>query len=166
MESGQIQCGVLTVSDTRTRTTDESGTWIASALRDAGHEVAEQGLVPDVAEAIEDQLRSWLTSTHLHVIITTGGTGIGRRDTTADVVRRLLDVELEGFGELFRRLSWEEIGPAAMLSRAVGGLVAGPDPDSRGCFLFALPGSPHAVQLALDTLLLPELAHLVWERTR
>jgi len=152
-------CAVLTVSDSRTHRTDGGGPIIVRRLESKGHHVVARGLVPDDAERINNALRSWLEDHQPDLIITTGGTGISSRDTTIEVVERLLDKRLDGFGELFRVLSWRQIGPAAMLSRAVGGLAA-------ETVLFALPGSPQAVRLAMDKLIMPELAHLLWERRR
>ncbi len=119
-------------------------------------------------DQIKSQLDAWLQQGDgggagggavLDLIVTTGGTGISSRDTTIEVVERLLDKKLEGFGELFRMLSWDEVGAAAMLSRAVAGLAG----DS---LIFSLPGSTNAVKLAMTKLILPELAHLIWERAR
>jgi molybdenum cofactor biosynthesis protein B len=121
--------------------------------------VVARGLVPDDAERIERALRGFLEDHSPDLVITTGGTGISSRDTTIEVVERLLDKELDGFGELFRMLSWSQVGSAAMLSRAVAGLAG-------ETVVFALPGSPNAVQIALDRLILPELPHLLWERKR
>lgn len=101
----------------------------------------------------------------MQAVLTTGGTGIAKRDTTIEVVRSLISAELPGFGELFRMLSWEEVGPAAMLSRAVAGLAA-VAANSDGALIFAMPGSPNAVRLAMTRLIIPELPHLVWERAR
>jgi molybdenum cofactor biosynthesis protein B len=104
-------------------------------------------------------LRQWLEGEDIDAIFTTGGTGIARRDTTVEVVSRLLDKPLEGFGELFRMLSWDQVGPAAMLSRAVAGLAG-------ETLIFAMPGSTAAVDLAMSKLIVPELPHLIWERRR
>jgi len=128
-------------------------------LTQAGHAVDRYELVRDEAKEIAAQLGSWLDHDAFDLIITTGGTGISSRDTTIEVVERLLDKRLDGFGELFRMLSWKQIGAAAMLSRAVGGLAG-------ETLLFTLPGSPNAVSLALKELILPELPHLLWERRR
>jgi molybdenum cofactor biosynthesis protein B len=152
-------CAVLTVSDTRTPETDEGGRRIAEALEDAGHRVVDRALVRDEPAAIEDRLVAWLEAGEVEVIVTTGGTGISLRDTTVEVVERLLGKRLEGFGELFRMLSHREIGAAAMLSRATAGLAG-------RTAVFALPGSPAAVRLALDELILPELPHLLRELRR
>lgn len=158
--SGQIaRCAVLTVSDSRTADNDGGGDTIASRLEQAGHEILEREWVRDEAMEIGKVITQWLTREDLQIIFTTGGTGISSRDTTVEVVERFLEKRLDGFGELFRALSFEEIGAAAMLSRATAGLV-------RGVFVFALPGSVAAVELALDRLILPELEHLLWERRR
>ncbi len=157
---GQVaRCAVLTVSDSRTADNDSGGDTIARRLRQAGHEVVEREWVRDEAMEIGRVLTLWLARKDLQVILTTGGTGISSRDTTVEVVERFLEKRLDGFGELFRMLSFREIGAAAMLSRSVAGLA-------RGIVLFALPGSVAAVELALDRLILPELEHLVWERRR
>ena len=154
-----IRCAVLTVSDSRTTDTDTSGALIQSALRAAGHEVVDYRIVPDEPAAIRDTLSSWAVSPAIQAILTNGGTGIAARDTTYDVISSLLDARIDGFGELFRMLSYAEIGAAAMLSRAVAGVY-------RGRILIAMPGSANAVRLALDKLVIPELAHLVYEVTK
>lgn len=153
------RCAVLTVSDSRTAASDRSGDLIVERLEAHRHSVMARALVPDEAESISAALESYLEEHRLDLVITTGGTGISSRDTTIEVVERRLDKHLEGFGELFRMLSWDEVGAAAMLSRATAGLAG-------ETLLFALPGSPAAVELALDRLILPELAHLLWERRR
>lgn len=158
--SGQIaRCALLTVSDSRAAGNDGGGDTIESRLTVAGHEIADRRWVPDEAHDIARVLTEWLSRDDVQVIFTTGGTGISTRDTTVEVVERFLDKRLDGFGELFRMLSYQEVGAAAMLSRTVGGLA-------HGVFIFALPGSVAAVELALDRLILPELEHLVWERRR
>ena len=162
------RCAVLTVSDTRQADNDAGGKLIIDTLKQAGHTVSDYTIVRDEPDLIDHQLKSWLSLTDssltpqappLDLIITTGGTGIAQRDTTVEVVRRLLDKELEGFGELFRMLSYEQVGPAAMLSRAVAGLAG-------ETLIFTLPGSPNAIRLAMDKLIVPELPHMVWERGR
>ena len=152
-------CAVLTVSDTRTAETDEGGRRIVEALEGAGHRVVERALVRDEPAEVQARLVAWLGAGETEVIVTTGGTGIARRDTTVEVVERLLDKRLEGFGELFRMLSFREVGAAAMLSRAVAGIAG-------RAAVFALPGSPAAVRLALEELVLPELPHLLRELRR
>lgn len=158
--TGQVaRCAVLTVSDSRTAKNDRGGDTIVSRLEAAGHELVEREWVRDEAMEIGKVLTQWLARKDLAVVFTTGGTGISRRDTTVEVVERFLDQRMDGFGELFRMLSFEEVGAAAMLSRAVAGVA-------RGVVVFALPGSVAGVELALDRLILPELEHLVWERRR
>ena len=152
-------CAVLTVSDTRTKADDKGGRIIIENLEAAGHTVKAYEIVPDEPDRIEPQLTAWLGEGGYDAVFTTGGTGIALRDTTIEVVRRLIDKELEGFGELFRMLSWDQVQAAAMLSRAVAGLAG-------QTLLFAMPGSSNAVQLAMDKLITPELPHLVWERKR
>jgi len=154
------RCAVLTISDTRTAETDKGGRTIIDALEAAGHGVGHYGIVPDDPRKIDGKLRAWLDEADaVDAIFTTGGTGIASRDTTIEVVDRLIDKKLDGFGELFRMLSFDEVGPAAMLSRAIGGLAG-------ETLVFAMPGSTNAVKLAMDKLLVPELPHLVWERSR
>lgn len=152
-------CAVLTISDTRTEATDEGGRIVRELLTAAGHSIKAHAIVKDEPTQIDAQLRSWLLDESLHAILCTGGTGIARRDTTIEVVERLLDKKLDGFGELFRMLSYEQVGAAAMLSRATAGLAG-------ETLLFAMPGSTNAVRLAMEKLIAPELSHLVWERRR
>lgn len=147
---------MLTVSDTRTPADDVSGDVAAAILGAAGHVVVRRAIVPDDPERVQDAVLEWLADPGCDAVITHGGTGIASRDRTHDAVSELLDPALDGFGELFRMLSWEEIGPAAMLGRAVGGIA-------RGKPLFAVPGSPAAVRLAVERLIAPELAHLLAE---
>ncbi len=154
----RLRCGIVTMSDTRTRETDTSGQTLQAALTQAGHEIVRYELVKDEPEHIAVLIRDLETS-GCQVIITNGGTGIARRDSTFEVVDSLLEKRLPGFGEIFRMLSYEDIGPAAMLSRATAGVY-------RGCLIFCLPGSTAAVQLALDKLIVPELRHIVWETLR
>ena len=148
-----LKVGIITASDTRTPETDESGGLIRTMLQDAGHSVDYYAIVPDDSEKISAALVSNLEN--LDAIIINGGTGITARDDTAEVVKSVLDKELEGFGELFRMLSFQEIGPAAMLSRAVAGV-------RHGKFVAALPGSPDACRLAMEKLLIPQLGHITY----
>ena len=152
-------CAVVTVSDSRTPETDRGGDLLVERLTAAGHELAARELVPDEPAALGRRLGEWIRDERIEVVFLTGGTGISRRDGTVEVVLRFLDKRLDGFGELFRMLSYEEIGAAAMLSRAVAGLA-------HDTLIFALPGSPAGVALALDRLILPELPHLLFERSR
>ncbi len=149
-----VRCAVLTTSDSRTAADDVGGAMIADKLAAAGHAVLHRAILPDDRDRLAAELDSLLARTDLDAILTTGGTGIGPRDVTADAVQALLEKELAGFGEAFRRLSWDQIGSAAWLSRAVAGVAAGK-------ILFSLPGSPKAVELAMDRLILPELKHAV-----
>ena len=154
-----VACFVLTISDTRTDQNDTSGQAIAQLLETHGHHVAGRGIVRDDPAAIRDTLMSQLVSPSTQIIITTGGTGITSRDSTYEVVSGLLDKRLDGFGELFRVVSYQEIGPAAMLSRACAG-------TAEGKLIISLPGSENAVRLAMTKLILPELGHLVRELSR
>lgn len=143
--------GVITASDTRTEANDESGKLIRESLVAAGHQVIHYEVLPDDPRRIGDAIRATLAG--LDGVIVNGGTGVAARDSTFEAVRGLLDKELEGFGELFRMLSYQEIGAAAFLSRALAGVSAGK-------IIISLPGSPAACRLALDKLLLPELGHI------
>jgi molybdenum cofactor biosynthesis protein B len=154
-----VRCYVLTISDTRTPGNDTSGIAIAELLETSGHEVAGRSIVRDDPDAIRVVLQEQLDSSSAQVIITTGGTGITSRDSTYEVVCNLFEKRLEGFGELFRMLSYQEIGPSAMLSRACAG-------TAQGKIIVSLPGSENAVRLAMNKLLLPELGHLVRELSR
>ena len=148
-----MPCAVITVSDTRTTADDRSGERVVRALEKAGHAVVFRRILPDEPRAITAHLRALARVSRARVVVLTGGTGIARRDRTFEAVDALLEKRLDGFGELFRMLSYREIGSAAMLSRAVAGTW-------RGRILFSLPGSPEAVALALRRLILPELPHL------
>ena len=159
-----VRCAVLTVSDTRTAQTDRSGPLIRRLLTEARHTIVHHSIVPDEPPAIAHQIDTWLADARVQVILTTGGTGIAPRDTTIEVVRRLLTVEIEGFGELFRMLSYRDIKAAAMLSRAVAGLVAKEAEAGGDTFVFAMPGSTDAVETAVGQLIVPQLAHLIWQR--
>jgi molybdenum cofactor biosynthesis protein B len=150
----QLTFSVLTISDTRTLATDQSGRLAVQALTQAGHQLREHCVVADDAPQISQQVIHMCQAPSLDVLFMTGGTGITARDQTPEAVRPLLDVEIPGFGELFRWLSYQEIGAATLLSRAFAG--------RRGeTLLFCLPGSTAAVRLAMDKILVPELPHLV-----
>lgn len=150
-----VSCGVVTISDTRTLETDTSGAAIADLLARAGHTVAARRIVVDDAKAVADAVRDVLAF-GADAVITTGGTGIARRDTTYEAIAGLLERTLPGFGELFRTLSFQDVGSAAMLSRATAGTVG-------RAVVFVLPGSEAAVRLAMEKLILPELGHIVRE---
>lgn len=154
-----VPCLVLTVSDTRTLETDTSGRAIAEALITAGHTVVARELVPDEPVKVADAIRAHLGRNDVRAVITTGGTGISRRDSTYEAVSALFDKRLDGFGELFRMLSFAQVGSAAMLSRACAGVAC-------GAAVFVLPGAEAAVRLAMDKLILPELGHIVREMSR
>ena len=149
-----VACYVLTVSDTRTPGTDTGGRAIRELLENAGHTITGQAIVKDEPELVTIYVRAQLADSRTRVIVTTGGTGITSRDGTFEAIDRLLDKRLEGFGELFRTLSFQEIGSAAMMSRATAGTVGRKA-------IFALPGSENAVRLAMTRLILPELGHVV-----
>lgn len=149
-----VSCFVLTVSDTRTEATDTSGGAILELLTSAGHIVVGHQIVKDEPVEVARIVREQLANRDVNVVITTGGTGITSRDSTFEAIAGLLDKRLEGFGEIFRMLSFQEIGSAAMMSRATAGVA-------RGKIVVALPGSEDAVRLAMNELLIPELGHLV-----
>ena len=154
-----IACFVLTVSDTRTPDTDTSGRAIRELLVEGGHLLSGQAIVRDEPEQVTAQVLGQLDDPVTQAIITTGGTGITSRDGTFEAVSRLLEKRLDGFGELFRMLSYQDIGTAAMMSRAVAGAA-------RGKAVFVLPGSENAVRLAMTRLILPELPHVIQQVNR
>lgn len=154
---GPVSVGVITVSDSRTADSDVNGEYLRHAIGEAGHRAAGYEIVPDDPEPLLEALRRMTDSAE--IVIINGGTGISPRDRTYDVLERTLEKRLPGFGELFRMLSFEQVGAAAMLSRATAGLY-------RGRVIFSVPGSPAAVQLAWERLIEPELTHLVWDLGR
>lgn len=151
---GPVPVAVVTVSDSRTAENDTNGTWLSDAIAAAGHAIAAYRLIRDeparVAAALDE-----LAAGEARVIVFNGGTGIAPRDTTYDVLARMIEKPLPGFGELFRMLSWEQVGAAAMLSRATAGVY-------RGRVVFSVPGSPAAVRLAWEKLIAPEIEHVAW----
>ena len=151
-----VRCSVLTISDTRTRETDTGGDTAEQILREAGQKIVARQIVRDEVNGIRASLVDLLAKPEVDAVITTGGTGISGRDTTYEVVDRMIEKKLDGFGEIFRMLSYEEIGSAAIMSRAVAGAVGTK-------FVASLPGSHNAVRLAVEKLLVPELAHIVFE---
>jgi len=151
-----VRCAVVTVSDTRTLADDRGGDLLAMSLAGAGHQVVRREIVPDDAARIRPLLAELADANALDAVLITGGTGITVRDQTFETVSQLLTKTMPGYGELFRMLSYDDIGPAAMLSRAIGGVIG-------QVIVLTMPGSPAAVQLALDKLILPELGHLVYE---
>jgi len=146
----------LTVSDTRTPETDTSGSLARRLIEAAGHRVVDAAIVPDEPDQVRDQLRRCLARSDCDAVVLSGGTGISARDRTLEAVEGMLERKLPGFGELFRMLSHRQVGSAAMLSRAVGGVALGRP-------VFAVPGATPAVELALSELILPEIGHLVAE---
>jgi molybdenum cofactor biosynthesis protein B len=150
---------VITVSDTRTMDTDTSGRVIAELLERAGHRIHGREILKDEPADVEAAVRRAIRDEQVDVVITTGGTGITSRDSTYEAIDGLLEKRLDGFGELFRMLSYPEIGAAAMLTRATAGLAC-------GTIVIALPGSEHAVRLGMEKLVLPEIGHLVREARR
>jgi len=155
----RISCAIVTVSDTRTPETDAGGDLVAELLIAAGHAVINRDIVPDEPSRLRPLLESLCSDADIGAVLLTGGTGISRRDQTYEVVRDLLDKELSGYGELFRMLSYQEIGAAAMMSRAVGGIVG-------RTVVLTMPGSPAAVRLAMEKLIVPELSHMVGQATK
>ncbi len=155
---GPVACVVLTVSDTRTQATDASGRLARELLEGAGHTLLDHELVRDEPAAIQAVVRRFLQGP-ARCLVVTGGTGVGRRDLTVETVEPLIEKALPGFGELFRWLSFQEIGAAAFLSRALCGV-------SRGKVICCLPGSQAAVRLGLSQVLIPELPHLIWVANR
>ncbi len=145
-----LSIAVLTVSDTRTEATDTSGALLAERVETAGHRLAERRIVPDDIYRIRAVVSDWIASEDVDVVVTTGGTGLTGRDGTPEAVSVLLDKEIEGFGELFRHLSWEEIGTSTLQSRALAGVA-------NGTYVFCLPGSSGACRTAWDRIIVHQL---------
>jgi molybdenum cofactor biosynthesis protein B len=158
-KQGPISVAIVTVSDTRTRENDTGGDLIENRVVNAGHTVVFRAIVKDEPDQIGALLDKITTETNARLVLFTGGTGIAPRDTTFDVISRKLEKHMPGFGELFRMLSFSEVGAAAMLSRATAGTY-------RGRVVMSMPGSPNAVQVAMDKLIIPEIEHLAWEVVR
>jgi molybdenum cofactor biosynthesis protein B len=150
------RCAIVTLSDTRTEARDKSGARIKELLSENHHSVVAYTLIPDDPARLNSLLTELVSRSDIDVILTNGGTGISKRDQTIGVIEKRITQPLPGFGELFRMLSYEQIGSGAMLSRAVGGIV-------NGKLIFAMPGSTKAVELAMTKLILPELKHLLME---
>lgn len=158
-ERGAVTLAVVTVSDTRTPKTDANAAYLREAVERSGNRLHSIRIVPDEPELVQGALRELVAEESIQVILFNGGTGISRRDRTYDVLSREIEKELTGFGELFRMLSYEQVGAAAMLSRATAGVC-------KGKVVISVPGSPAAVRLAWNELIRPELAHLAWEVVR
>ena len=155
---GSVPIAIVTVSDTRTPETDTSGKIIRKLVEEAGHRITGYRIVRDEPDEVRDALNEF-TDGRARLVIFNGGTGISQRDRTYDVISKALEKTLPGFGELFRMLSFQEVGAAAMLSRATAGVY-------RNTVVFSTPGSPNAVQVAVEKLILPEIQHLAWELGR
>ncbi|MBA5869563.1 MAG: molybdenum cofactor biosynthesis protein [Nitrospira sp. CR2.1] len=154
-----VGCMVITCSDTRTPETDTSGQLIQKLLKENGHTIATYHLVKDEPDQIKARISDGVANDSVQAIIINGGTGISRRDSTFEAVDGLLEKRLDGFGEVFRFLTYQEIGSPAIMSRATAGII-------KGRILFSTPGSENAVRLAMEQLILPELGHLVKELTK
>ena len=154
-----IGCMVITCSDTRTPETDTSGRLIQQLLKGQGHSIAAYHLVKDEPAQIKGRIAEGLANEAVQAIIINGGTGISRRDSTFEAVDAMLEKRLEGFGEVFRYLTYQDIGSPAIMSRATAGII-------KGRVLFSTPGSENAVRLAMEKLILPELGHLIKELTK
>jgi molybdopterin adenylyltransferase len=154
-----VTVALITVSDTRTPETDQNGLWLKQTFTALGHHIGGYAIVKDEPDQIRAILNEMAAQEAIRLVIFNGGTGIAPRDTTFDVISRLLEKTLPGFGELFRMLSYQEVGAAAMLSRATAGVYGGK-------VVFSMPGSHNAVRVAVEKLILPELNHLAWEVIR
>lgn len=153
-DRSRVRCAIVTVSDTRSLATDGSGDAIQRQLEQAGHQVVDRCVVRDDPALVRDAVAALVGRADVEAVITNGGTGIAARDNTYEAVCAMLDKRIDGFGELFRMLSFGEIGAAAMLSRAIAGVVG-------GVALFSVPGSTAACRLAMEKLILPQLGHVV-----
>ncbi len=154
-----VNCAVLIISDSRTERDDESGGLVKRRLGESGHRVMAYAILKNDAGAIKKKIEELLGQDELQVIIVSGGTGVSHRDVTIDTVEPMLEKKLDGFGELFRLLTYQEIGTGSIMSRATAGVV-------KGKVILCLPGSVGAVTLAMDRIILPEIGHLVREATR
>ncbi len=154
-----VSCAVLTISDSRTERDDESGRLIKEHLTREGHQVTFYTIMKNDAQVIRNKIDELLERSDVQVIITSGGTGLSHRDVSVDTIQPMLEKKLDGFGELFRFLTFQQIGTGSIMSRAVGGLA-------KGKVIMCIPGSLDAVTLAMDKVILPEIGHLVREATR
>ncbi len=156
---GPVTIAIVTVSDTRTPDTDQNRHYIEKRMDELGHTVAAYRLIKDEPDQVSAVLEELSSMPGVQLVLFNGGTGISPRDTTYDVVSRYLEKTMPGFGELFRMFSYQEVGAAAMFSRATAGVY-------HGTLIFSMPGSPNAVQVALEKLIIPEINHLAWEVAR
>jgi molybdopterin adenylyltransferase len=159
LEVKNLGCAVLTTSDSRIEENDESGKLIKQRLLDAKHKIVFYAIVKNDAQTIKNKIQALLKQDDVQVIITSGGTGLSKRDVTVDTVRTILEKQLDGFGELFRSLSYQDIGVGSIMSRAIAGVV-------NGKIIICIPGSLGAATLAMDKIILPEIGHMVREATR
>jgi molybdenum cofactor biosynthesis protein B len=155
----RVTIAIVVISDSRTLNTDESGKVAADILRKKGHSVAEQLIVGNDRDAIAGALSGLTRRADIDAILTIGGTGIGKRDITVDALSPLMEKRLEGFGEMFRMMSYKEIRTGALMSRATAGVMGGK-------VVMCLPGSPEAIRLAIKRIIIPEIGHMVHEATR
>ncbi len=156
---GAVRLAIVTVSDTRTPETDQNRQYIEERMAELGHAVVAYRLIKDEPDQVATVIEELAAMPEVQLVLFNGGTGISPRDTTYDVVSRYLEKTMPGFGELFRMLSYQEVGAAAMFSRATAGVY-------QGTLVFSIPGSPNAVQVALEKLIIPEINHLAWEISR
>jgi len=154
-----LKCAVIITSDSRTIADDDSGKYIQQHLLNAGHLVTHYAILKNDEAVIGNEIKRLIEQNDVQVVITSGGTGLSKKDVTVNTVRAILEKELEGFGELFRSLSYQEIGTGAMMSRALAGVA-------KTRVIICVPGSLGAVKLAIDKIILPEIGHLVREATR
>jgi len=154
-----LDFAVLTVSDTRTKETDESGKILCEMLKNRKHNVVYYEIVKDDGKEIENFINKVILDKNIDAVITNGGTGISKRDVTIETVKKFFEKTLDGFGEIFRYLSYAEIGSGAIMSRATAGVC-------KGKIIISIPGSPNAVKLALEKIVIPEISHIVWELRR
>jgi molybdenum cofactor biosynthesis protein B len=159
LEVKNINCAVLIISDSRTEENDESGNLIKQRLVDKGHHVAFYTILKNDAQTIKNNITALLKQDKVQVIITSGGTGLSKRDVTVDTIQPMLEKKLDGFGELFRNLTYQELGTGSIMSRAIAGVA-------NAKVIICIPGSLGAATLAMDKIILPELGHLVREATR
>lgn len=154
-----VSCAVITTSDSRTEENDESGRYIKQRLVECGHKVAHYTILKNDALAIKNQIIELLRIKDVQVVITGGGTGLSHKDVTVDTIQAMLEKKLDGFGELFRSLTYKELGTASIMSRAVAGVI-------EGKVIICIPGSLGAAKLAIEQIILPEIGHMVREATR
>jgi len=159
LENKAVGCAVLVTSDSRTEETDESGKLIKQRLQDKGHKVVYYTILKNDAAILKNKIVELIQQEEVQVIITSGGTGLSHKDVTVDTVQAMLEKQLDGFGELFRQLTYQELGTASIMSRATAGVI-------RGKIIICFPGSLGAATLAMDKIILPEIGHLVREATR